>query len=129
MSDVCLGGVKLPDDGGPCRVCGAIPSQECRRSGLGREEWHQQREREKWAREAAEKITIAAEEYGPIVPVNCPSCEYREELESQVRRLRDALIAAEGFISGAVPHYAIDRNEAVNDVLPAIRAALTEETP
>lgn len=51
-----------------------------------------------------------------------------EELEAKVRRLRNALIAAEGFISGAVPYYAIDRNEAVDSILPIIRAAL-EETP
>lgn len=46
-------------------------------------------------------------------------------LVAEVRRLREALVEAESFIMLAVPHYAQDRREAVEEVLPRIRSALS----
>ena len=39
-----------------------------------------------------------------------------------------ALIVAESFLSIAVPERAIDRNEAVREVLPQVRAAIAKAT-
>lgn len=46
--------------------------------------------------------------------------------EARAERLEEALRYAEAFISVAVPQLARDRDEATNEVLPTIRAALRD---
>lgn len=47
-------------------------------------------------------------------------------LARRARRLEEAVRAAEGFISGAMPYYAADRKQAIERVVPLLRAALAE---
>lgn len=82
----------------------------------------------------AEALCDWLENYGEVgrassdLNRNCKSAA--SLLRSQAERIAElekALEDAESFIMGAVPQYARDRDEAVKEVLPAIRTALRGE--
>jgi hypothetical protein len=49
-----------------------------------------------------------------------------EARAAQLQEAREVVGLAEGFIAASLPYYAADRNYAVDDVLPALRAFLAK---